>query len=98
MNNEIRKQRLMREALGNSDGALPSAESSFLTITMIGIVIILAVALSGSREGRKDIFAANIADARVVSADMTGSEKAPAIPQASVGTTEPTGNVQDLTY
>lgn len=98
MNNEIRKQRLMREALGNSDGVLPSAENSFLTVTMAGIVIIVAVALSGSLGGRKDVVAANGANARVVWADMSVSERVPAIPQAAVSTTEPTANVLDLSY
>ena len=97
MNNEIRKQRLMREALGNSDGVLPSAENSFMTITMVGFVMIVAVALSGSL-GHKYVGAANAANARVVLADMSVSEEAPAIPQAAVSSTEPTGNVQDLSY
>lgn len=91
---EVRKQRLLREALVNS-GGIPSAESVGRVFGAVGLALMAAVAFSGGLPESGEWMVKKAADANVASArpslpiTQSGGEN---------GRTEPEGNVQDLTY
>lgn len=110
MTNNARKERFMREVLGNSDGELPTAKGTVGTIAIVVLILFAATALAGFHRD----------DGKVVTASATGryvasvhddspmlkkqdlaaraepGGKAPQ--QGQAGSKEPDGNVQDLTY
>lgn len=104
MLNNARKQRLMREALGNEDGEMSTAQVTYGTIAVFVLILFAATALSGRHQDDRKIVAASVTDRYVASIyddSMMLKKQEPAgqaQQQGAASTKEPEGNVQDLTY
>lgn len=110
MLNNARKQRLMREALGNEDGEMSTAQVTYGTIAIFVLILFAATALSGHHQDDRKFVAASVTDRYVASIyddSSTLKNQDPAVKaepdgkaqqQDGPSTKEPEGNVQDLTY
>lgn len=110
MLNNARKQRLMREALGNADGEMPTAERTFGIIAVFVLILFTTAALSGFHRDDGKIVTASATDRYVASVhddspmlkkqDLAGkaAPEGKAQQHGEAGIKEAEGNVQDLTY
>jgi hypothetical protein len=110
MQNNARKQRLMREALGNADGEMPAAERNYAAIAIFALILFAVTALSGFHQDDRKIVTAAVTDRYVASGrddspmpmkqNLAGKAQpeGQAQRQSEARGKEAEGNVQDLTY
>ncbi len=112
MQNSPHNQRLMREALGNTDGEMPVTHGNLRAIAAVAIILFVAIALAACQADERLMIAASTSDAYLASANndaLTLKTQEPldkAVPEAEVkaqpqgetGKEEPEGNVVDMTY
>ncbi|HEX4944656.1 MAG TPA: hypothetical protein VFV55_09910 [Usitatibacteraceae bacterium] len=92
---EARKQRLLREALGNAGGFMPSAERVGKVFVAVGLSLTAAVAISSGLPFRSERVVTLAAYPNVPSA---GQGLPVTQPGGEDDRAAPEGNVQDLTY
>lgn len=100
MLNNDRKQRLTREALGNTDGEMPTAESTFVIIGIVALILYCVAAIVTA--SATDWYVASVhhdsptltKQYLVGNAEPEGKEQQ----QGEASKKETEGNVQDLTY
>lgn len=110
MPNNARKQRLMREALGNEDGEMPAAKRPAGPIAVFILILFAVTALSSFHRDDRKIVTATVTDRYAASGhddspmlmkhNLAGNAQPEGLPQrqSEASGKETEGNVQDLTY